>query len=116
MIEPKHISNWREVVSFSQEGPNPQILVEKGKLKLVVAGLLSGQAIPPHEESLGIYHFLEGNGQMAVNEEQFEVQAGATVIAPKGALRGIRAASDLAFMAARITPCHKEDEEHCDHD
>lgn len=120
MIETMHFSNWNEIVSYSHEGPDPQVLLEKGKIKLVVVGLHAGQAIPAHAESLGIYHFLAGEGRMTVDQDQFDVRPGTTIIAPKGVERGICADSDLAFLGTRITPCHKEGEEHCeescDHD
>jgi hypothetical protein len=39
---------WRELVTFSTEGPQPQGLLDAEGLKVVVAGLLPGQSIPPH--------------------------------------------------------------------
>ena len=62
--------DWRSKVVFSGEGPQPQILVENEKLKVVVAGLEAGQRIPAHPESLAMYHFLDGSGWMTVAGER----------------------------------------------
>jgi quercetin dioxygenase-like cupin family protein len=94
--------DWRSKVVFSCDGPQPQVLVENEKLKVVVAGLEAGQRIPAHPESLALYHFLDGGGWMTVAGERVAVSAGATIVAPQGASRGIEADTRLAFLAARI--------------
>jgi len=94
--------NWKEKVVYPAEGAQPQVLEENKKIKVVVGGLEAGQKIPAHPESQGIYIFLEGNGRMIVNEEPYLVEAGATVIAPDGASRGIEATTRLSFVAVRI--------------
>ena len=94
--------NWREQVVFSPDGPQPQILVENEKLKVIVAGLEVGQRIPPHPEAQAVYHFLEGTGWMMVDGERYPVRAGATVITPEGAKRGVEAETRLVFLAVRI--------------
>lgn len=90
-----------EQAVFDGAGPRPQLLVDSEKLTVVVAGLESGQQIPAHPEALAVYHFLAGEGMMTVNDETFVVTAGATVIAPPGSTRGMRAASRLTFLAAK---------------
>ena len=116
MIETMYFPNWQDRISYSDDGPDPQVLLEKGKIKLVVVGLSAGQKIPAHAESLGIYHFLDGRGTMTIDGTEYAIQPGATLIAPKGAERGITAETKLAFMGTRITPCHKDGEGHCDGD
>ncbi|MCO6453413.1 MAG: cupin domain-containing protein [Caldilineales bacterium] len=86
---------------FDATGPRPQFLVDSEKLTVVVAGLEPGQQIPSHPEALAVYHFLAGEGVMTVNDEAFAVTAGATVIAPPGSARGLRAGSRLTFLAAK---------------
>ncbi|MBM4422724.1 MAG: hypothetical protein FJ030_04945 [Chloroflexi bacterium] len=93
--------NWKEIVVYSPDGPQPQVLAEDDKVRVVVVGLEAGQKIPPHPATLAVYHFLDGSGWMTVNNERFAVSAGATVTAPDGAKRGIEAESRLAFLAAR---------------
>lgn len=116
MFETIYIHDCKELIINSEEGPTPQTLFEKGKIKLVVAGLKAGQSIPPHEESLGIYNFLEGKGVMTVDETLYDVRQGSTIVVPKGSVRGISAETDLSFMGTRITPCHKDGDGQCEDD
>jgi quercetin dioxygenase-like cupin family protein len=91
----------QEVAVFDDDGPRPQFLVDSQKLKVIIAGLEPGQQIPPHPETLAVYHFLAGDGVMIVNDEEFVVTAGSTVVTPPGAARGMRATSRLTFLAAK---------------
>ena len=72
-----------------------------GFLLPTTAKARSGQRIPAHPEALAVYYFLEGDGVMTVNDETIPVAAGAAVIAPAGATRGMEAASQLVFLAAK---------------
>jgi quercetin dioxygenase-like cupin family protein len=76
--------------------------MENDKFKVILAGLEPGQKIPPHPEAQAMYHFLEGAGAMIVDGERLAVEAGATVITPQGAVRGVEAETRLAFLAARV--------------
>jgi quercetin dioxygenase-like cupin family protein len=102
MVEKLLYPDWREKVVFSDEGPQPAILVETDKLKVILGGLEAGQKIAVHPEALAMYHFLEGTGWMTVDEERFAIEAGVTVITPDGAVRGIEAETRLAFLATRV--------------
>lgn len=95
-------SDWKDRVTFSPDGPQPQILSFDPRLKILVAGLEPGQAIPSHPEGLAVYYILEGSGWMRVDDERFPVSAGATVLTPEGASRGIEASTRLAFLATRV--------------
>jgi quercetin dioxygenase-like cupin family protein len=95
--------NWKDKVVYPAEGAQPLVLEENDKFKMVVGGLEAGQKIPAHTELQGIYIFLEGDGEMIVNEEKYSVKAGATVISPKGASRGIEAKTRLSFIAVKIS-------------
>lgn len=90
-----------DVAVFDSSGPRPQFLVDSEKLKVIVAGLEAGQRIPAHAEALAIYYFLDGSGVMTVNNEEFTVHAGSTVVAPPGAERGIHATGRLTFLAVK---------------
>lgn len=94
--------NWREKVVYPAEGAQPQVLEENEKFKIVVAGLEAGQKIPLHPESQGVYIFMEGNGEMMVNDEKYLVESGSTVITPDGASRGMEAKTRLSFIAVKI--------------
>ncbi|MEI2691949.1 MAG: cupin domain-containing protein [Anaerolineae bacterium] len=86
---------------FDAAGPRPQFLVDSAKLAVVVAALEPGQQIPSHPEAMAVYHFLSGEGVMTVEGQTFAVTAGATVIAPPGSVRGMRAGSRLIFLATK---------------
>lgn len=96
-----HYAVVRDLAIFDGAGPRPQFLVDGEKLKVLVAALEPGQRIPAHPEGLAIYYFIEGDGVMTVNDETFPVQAGAAVIAPPGAARGMAAGAHLVFLAAK---------------
>jgi mannose-6-phosphate isomerase-like protein (cupin superfamily) len=49
-----------------------------------------------------MYHFLQGTGVMIVDDEEFAMAPGSTVITPAGAKRGTRAATRLIFLAAKL--------------
>ncbi|MBZ0307722.1 MAG: cupin domain-containing protein, partial [Anaerolineae bacterium] len=95
-------SNWQEKVVFSTGGPQPQILAENEKLKVIIGSLEVGHKIPPHPEALAVYHFLEGTGWVIVDDERYPVNPGAIVITPEGAKRGVEAETRLVFLAVRI--------------
>lgn len=91
----------KQEATFGEDSPQPRFLVDSDHFKVILAGLNPGQAIPVHPEALAMYHFLEGSGTMTVNEEQYPVTPGATVIAQNGAGRGIKATTRLIFLAAK---------------
>ncbi len=94
--------DWKAKVIYSSTGPQPQVLAENEKVKVIVAGLVAGQQIPVHPESFGVYHFLEGTGTMIVDDERLTIAPGVTIITPAGAQRGIEADTALAFLATRV--------------
>ena len=94
--------DWQEIVVYPEKGAQPQILVETEHYKSVIGGLAPGSTMPPHIEGPAIFHFLEGTGQMIVGEKTYPIQAGATVVVPDGAARGITAETQLAFLAVRL--------------
>ncbi len=94
--------DWKAYVVFSTAGPQPQILMENDKVKVILAGLEPGQSIPAHPEAFAIYHFLEGTGWMSVGEERIAVSAGTTIITPAGTPRGVEAETRFAFLATRV--------------
>lgn len=101
-MAPKVFTDWKQHLVRTPEGPTPTPLYAEGPVKVVLAGLLAGGAIPPHPEGLSVYHFLEGRGRMQVNDQRLEVQAGMTVILEAGDVRGMEAETDLAFLATRL--------------
>ncbi len=100
-MDPLSYPDWRTVVRYAA-GPQPQVLYEEGKFKVVLAGLEPGGQIPLHPEGAAMYHFLEGSGWMLVDDRRIEVKAGATIITPAGVARGMQAETRLAFIATRM--------------
>jgi len=86
---------------FGEDGPKPQFLVDDANFKVLVGGLEAGQQIPVHPESRAIYHFLAGTGTMTVDDEQFPISVGATVVTADGARRGMNAETQVIFLAAK---------------
>lgn len=86
---------------FGEHGPQPQFLLNDSRFKVLVGALEPGQQIPVHPESLAMYYFLTGTGTMTVSDEQYSITAGATVITPEGARRGIQAETRVIFLAAK---------------
>ncbi len=94
--------NWKETVVFGKDGPQPQILMDDKKVKVILGGLKPGQKIPNHAEAQAMYHFLEGTGWMTVDDEIMPVSAGSTIVMPADTVRGMEAETQLVFLATRI--------------
>lgn len=86
---------------FGANGPQPQFLLDATNFKVLVGALEPGQQIPVHPEALAMYHFLTGTGTMTVDDAQYPITAGATVITPAGARRGMQAQTRVIFLAAK---------------
>jgi len=86
---------------FAAGGPNPQFLVDMLKFKVWVVGLEAGGQIPVHPGEVAMYHFLEGEGLMTVEDETFSIQPGATVVMPSGARRGMNAKTRVVFLGSK---------------
>ncbi len=86
---------------FGSDGPKPQFLLDLPRYKVLVVGLEAGQQIPLHPGESAMYHFLEGEGLMTVENETFAVKPGATVLALAGAARGINAKTRLVFLGSK---------------
>lgn len=96
------VSDWRQEVVYNDEGPEPNVLFENERVKVIAAGLEPGQQIPNHPEALAVYHILEGKGWMTVDGRRLAIGAGSTIVTPEGSVRGMAADSRLSFLAARI--------------
>lgn len=94
--------DWKEKIVYSNNGPQPQFLLDNDQMRVVLAGLEAGQKIPQHADKVAMYHVLQGSGWMLVDSERIPLSAGMTVIVPDGAARGIEAETRLAFLATRL--------------
>ncbi len=93
---------WRELVRYASPGPQPVLLHDEPDLRVLIAGLDPGGRIPPHPGPRAVYHILEGEGWMVIDEATQRVAAGMTVVAPAGSSRGIEATTRLAFLGVRV--------------
>jgi copper chaperone CopZ/quercetin dioxygenase-like cupin family protein len=113
MTETQKISNWKEEVRYSADGPQHTVLIDTGSYRAVLVGLEAGVRIPPHPSSDATYHFLEGSGSMIVDGERHAIESGSTLVVPAGAERGVEAETRLAFLGShgghkQLTP-HADD-------
>ena len=102
-MQPTVYPDWKTSVIFAPDGPQPHILLENTQVKVVLVRLEAGQELPPHPQTLAIYHFLQVTGWMIVDDERYPISAGTTIITPNGSKRGIEAETRLAFLATRMS-------------
>ena len=86
---------------FAPDGPKPQFILDTPQFKALVVGLNAGQQIPVHPGEAAMYHFLEGEGLMTVDDESFAIKPGVTVLAPSGAKRGMNAKTRVIFLGSK---------------
>ena len=86
---------------FAADGPKPQFIFDTPQFKALVVGLEAGGQIPVHAGEAAMYHFLEGEGLMTVDEEAFVIKPGVTVIAPSGSKRGMNAKTRVVFLGSK---------------
>lgn len=90
--------DWRSVVAPGDGGPDVALLHESADLKVVLVALAPGQSLPRHPGPTACFHVLSGAGEVVVDDVVHPVSAGATVIAPSGTHRSVRATSPLVFL------------------
>ncbi|MEW6241853.1 MAG: cupin domain-containing protein [Chloroflexota bacterium] len=91
----------KSIAIFSSSEPKPQFLLDTPQFKALVVGLEAGGQIPVHPGEAAMYHFLEGNGLMTVDDETFDIKPGVTVIAPSGSRRGMNAKTRVVFLGSK---------------
>lgn len=96
-----YFANTRSMAVFAPDGPKPQFLVDTPQFKALVVGLEAGGRIPVHAGEVAMYHFLEGQGLMTVDDEAFAIKPGVTVVVPSGARRGMNAKTRVVFLGSK---------------
>mgnify|MGYP000853102362 CR=1 FL=1 len=96
-----YFADTKSKAVFAADGPKPQFLFETPNFKALVVGLNAGQQIPVHPGEAAMYHFLEGEGLMTVDDETFDIKPGVTVITPSGAKRGMNAKTRVIFLGSK---------------
>ena len=100
MAEIQKLSDWRDKIRYSPEGPQHHVLVDTGSYRSVLVGLEAGAKIPPHPSSDATYHVLQGSGWMLIDGERHPIQGGTTMVVPAGVERGMEAETRLAFLGS----------------
>jgi quercetin dioxygenase-like cupin family protein len=101
VISPIYFLDTKSKAIFSSQGTQPHFLIDTPNFKSLVVGLNEGQQIPPHPGGTAMYHFLEGEGLMMVDDEVFDIKPGVTIVAPNGTKRGMTAKTRVIFLAAK---------------
>ncbi len=96
-----YFADTKSKAVFSAEGPKPQFIFDTPQFKVLVVGLEAGGQIPLHPGEAAMYHFLEGEGLMTVNDESFAIKPGVTIVVPSGAKRGINAKTRVVFLGSK---------------
>jgi len=96
-----YFADTKSKATFSAEGPKPQFLFDTPQFKVLVVGLEAGGQIPLHTGEAAMYHFLEGDGLMTVDDESFAIKPGVTVVVPSGAKRGMNAKTRVVFLGSK---------------
>ena len=96
-----YFTDTKSKAVFSSDGPKPQFLLNSENFKALVVGLEAGQQLPPHPGEAAMYHFLEGEGLIFVDDEVFDIKPGVTVVVPGGSKRGITARTRLVFLGSK---------------
>jgi len=96
-----YILDTRSKAVFAADGPKPQFLLDTPHFKALVVGLEAGGQIPVHPGEAAMYHFLEGEGLMTVNDDVYEIKPGVTVLVQAGAKRGMNAKTRMVFLGSK---------------
>lgn len=96
-----YFADTKSMAVFAADGPKPQFLIDTLQFKALVVGLEAGGQIPAHPGETAMYHFLEGEGLMTVNDESFAIKPGVTIVVPSGAKRGMNAKTRVVFLGSK---------------
>jgi quercetin dioxygenase-like cupin family protein len=94
----------RELVGFSDGGPEKNVFFESGKIKAQVMGLKKGQTIPPCRMDFDvIFVVIEGEGKIIVDGEEAVLKKTSWVYVPKEReTRSIQAHAKMTILAIQI--------------
>lgn len=96
-----YFTDTKSIAVFAADGPKPQFLLDAPYFKALVVGLEAGQQLPVHPAEAAMYHFIEGEGLMTVDDDTFAIKPGVTIIAPSGSKRGINAKTRVIFLGSK---------------
>lgn len=98
-----NIINTNTLKEISRTGLLSKPLFDIGKARALLLNLDAGQAVDPCQMSfIVIYYFIEGQGQMQVEDKQAEFQPGSLVSVQAGAVRSISASHQTRVLVVQI--------------
>jgi quercetin dioxygenase-like cupin family protein len=98
-----HMIETNTMREISLSGVLSMPLLDAGKARALLLSLDAGQAVAPCQMPfLVLYYFINGQGQMHVENEQTEFQTGSLVAVPAGAVRSISASHQTRVLAVQI--------------
>ncbi len=74
MEQASFFPDWRTLVCVRGAAPEPAMLADADGFRVLVAGLEPGGEIPAHRERLAVYHVLEGQGEMTVDDNRYRAR------------------------------------------
>ncbi len=78
-------------------------LLDAGKARALLLSLDAAQSVAPCQMPfLVLYYFIEGQGQMKVEDEQAEFHAGSVTAVPAGVVRSISASHQTRVLVVQI--------------
>jgi len=87
---------------FSPEGPVKKDLMKTAGSNIVIVGLETGQAIPPHPEPYAVvFVVLQGEGVITAGETEHPVKIHHLVSVKKDENRGIRCDRKMVLLGIR---------------
>ena len=96
-----NIEDLRRKLNYSNKIVKKDLL-DARSFNLVLIGLGEGQEIPSHpEEYDAVFYVLEGEGIIAIGDEQVIVSEGSLVFSPKEKDRGIKSLKKLSILGIR---------------
>jgi len=96
------VADWQENLVYGEDRPIPKNLIEDESTRVVLGALKPGQIIPVHPEEKAVYQFVQGQGVMIIDGEELAVKPGTVIMVPTGAVRGVKAETELVFLAVRM--------------
>jgi quercetin dioxygenase-like cupin family protein len=91
------------IEKISTSDPLLKPLLDSERVYTLILNLPSTQAIAPCKMSFTVlYYFIEGQGEIRIEDEKAEYQTGSLVVVPAGAIRSIRAALQTFVLVVQI--------------
>jgi quercetin dioxygenase-like cupin family protein/iron-sulfur cluster repair protein YtfE (RIC family) len=99
------VGSGRELARFREDGFGGRVLLDDGRMRVVLVVLEEGQEIPLHSPALDLaVAVLEGTGRLWAGDREQWVMAGDVAIVPAGATRGLRSEGGRLVALNVVSP------------